>query len=171
MPTTSKRGYPYPNYTGEAPNVPLALEKLATAIDEDFTTVSHSIDTGLADSLESRAALLEGRVTTLENNKVLSKTITLARKLGEPVDTGIPWDKYIGGGMTQIVSCAYSSRNSRQSPETAKIGATAIKLGNGNVGIQLETLVYLDRGDYLTLGDQPYRQGPTDSLFTCFYYG
>ncbi|EFU79624.1 hypothetical protein [Mobiluncus curtisii] len=167
MPTTSKRGYPYPNYTGEAPNVPLALEKLATAIDEDFTTVSHSIDTALADSLESRAALLEGRVTTLENRKILSKTITLARNTYETVDTGIPWDKYIGGGMTQIVSCAYSSDHS---PATAKIGATAIKLGNGNVGIQLELLASISGRGRLILGDEPYNQGPTDSLFTCFYY-
>ncbi|WP_279106267.1 hypothetical protein [Mobiluncus curtisii] len=96
MPTTSKRGYPYPNYTGEAPNVPLALEKLATAIDEDFTTVSHSIDTALADSLESRAALLEGRVTTLENRKILKKALVVK---DTQINTGIPYDKVISVGM------------------------------------------------------------------------
>lgn len=69
MPTTVNRNYPYPALT-DAPNIPLALENLANAIDNDINTVAASVPQGMASELETRATLLEGRLSTLENRQI-----------------------------------------------------------------------------------------------------
>ncbi len=69
MPTTLNRNYPYPELT-DAPNIPLALENLANAIDNDINTVAQSVPLGMASELETRATLLEGRLSTLENRQI-----------------------------------------------------------------------------------------------------
>ena len=69
MPNTVKRNYPYPALQGEPPNIPLALENLANAIETDLENVTAQIPENTVKELESRAALMEGRLTNLEQRK------------------------------------------------------------------------------------------------------
>ena len=70
MPNTVKRNYPYPALQGEPPNIPLALENLANAIETDLENVTAQIPAGTVNELESRAALMEGRLSNLERHQV-----------------------------------------------------------------------------------------------------
>ena len=70
MPNTVKRNYPYPALQGEPPNIPLALENLANAIETDLENVTAQIPENTVKELESRAALMEGRLTNLEQHQV-----------------------------------------------------------------------------------------------------
>ncbi|WP_279106269.1 hypothetical protein [Mobiluncus curtisii] len=92
-----------------------------------------------------------------------------------PTDTGIPWDKYIGGGLTQVVAKAYTEEHyssaRQRRPEFAKIKATAIRMDNGNVGIKLENVMPYIRSYSLSLVDSFANDGYTNPIFTCFYYG
>ena len=85
MPNTVKRNYPYPALQGEPPNIPLALENLANAIETDLENVTAQIPAGTVNELESRAALMEGRLTNLEQHQVRtgSQTVTSQWRNGE----------------------------------------------------------------------------------------
>ncbi len=105
MPNTVKRNYPYPALQGEPPNIPLALENLANAIETDLENVTAQIPAGTVNELESRAALMEGRLTNLEQHQVRTGSQTQSVNGGD-VSFTVPASTF-AYGITHLGCSAY----------------------------------------------------------------
>ena len=105
MPNTVKRNYPYPALQGEPPNIPLALENLANAIETDLENVTAQIPAGTVNELESRAALMEGRLTNLEQHQVRTGQQTQSVNGGDTSFT-VPASTF-AYGITHLVCNTY----------------------------------------------------------------
>ena len=147
MPNTVKRNYPYPALQGEPPNIPLALENLANAIETDLENVTAQIPAGTVNELESRAALMEGRLTNLEHHQVRtgSQTITSQWSQGEsslsftiPANTilcaidSVQTDAngYAGGRFGARLYCSVNGNTAR------------VSSSNSDVRVRAATIIY-----------------------------
>ena len=125
MPNTVKRNYPYPALQGEPPNIPLALENLANAIETDLENVTAQIPAGTVNELESRAALMEGRLTNLEQHQVRTGSQTQQVQVGDATFT-VPASTF-AYGITNLACNAYGG-NEFAADVSVSLNGTTLKV-------------------------------------------
>ena len=128
MPNTVKRNYPYPALQGEPPNIPLALENLANAIETDLENVTAQIPAGTVNELESRAALMEGRLTNLERHQVRTGQQTQSSSGGDVTFT-VPASTF-AYGITHL-SCNSYGGNEFSGDVSVGLNGTTLNVWQG----------------------------------------
>ena len=142
MPNTVKRNYPYPALQGEPPNIPLALENLANAIETDLENVTAQIPAGTVNELESRAALMEGRLTNLEQHQVRTGSQTQVQ-VGDATFT-VPASTF-AYGITNLACNAYGG-NEFVADVSVSLNGTTLKVWQNrysNIGRYRVTVFYV----------------------------